>query len=103
MPSSNQDMNTARIRVRLPENARVWFEDRETRQRGGDRVFESPALTPGSEYVYQLKAQWTEDGQAVTRTRTITIHAGDQVNIDFSNLRTTETQGASNQISRVAK
>jgi uncharacterized protein (TIGR03000 family) len=80
----NAELNTALMRVRLPENAELWISDSTTRQRGADRLFESPSLTPGREYVYHLKARWTENGKPVVRTHDVTIHAGDRVNVDLT-------------------
>jgi uncharacterized protein (TIGR03000 family) len=79
--------NAARLHVRLPANADLWIEDGETRQRGVDRLFESPELTPGRDYAFHLKAEWTENGQKVTRTKKVPIHAGDVVHIDFLNAK----------------
>jgi uncharacterized protein (TIGR03000 family) len=83
-PSYYADPNGSRLRVRLPENARLWIEDEPTLQNGRDRLFESPPLTPGKDYAFHLKAEWTENGKQIVRTRTVPIHAGDFVNIDMT-------------------
>jgi len=76
--------NAAHVRVSVPANARLWFQDQETSQRGSERVFYSPPLTPGKEFIYTLKASWTnENGQEVTRSRQVRVHAGDFVNVDL--------------------
>jgi uncharacterized protein (TIGR03000 family) len=49
------------------------------------RLFESPALTPGRDFNYEIKAQWRgADGKAVTRTRTVDVRANAHVNVDFT-------------------
>jgi uncharacterized protein (TIGR03000 family) len=73
----------ARINVRVPADAKVWFEGKETRQQGSTRSFTSPALEPGQEYSYQVKAEWNENGQPVTKSRKVKFHAGDMVNVDM--------------------
>jgi len=81
--NAETDQNAARMRLRVPENARVWFDDTETQQRGMDRDFVSPPLTPGKQYVYQIKAQWQENGQDVTRQKQVTVRAGETLNVDL--------------------
>jgi len=79
------DNNATSIHVRLmvPPDAQVWFEDQQTQQRGMDRLFVSPPMTPGKDYVYHIKAQWMENGQQVNKTKDVTVHAGDWVNVDL--------------------
>jgi uncharacterized protein (TIGR03000 family) len=80
-------MAAARLRIRLPENARLWIEGQPMPQRGAERVYATPQLRLDQDYVYHLKAEWTDNGQPVTRTREFTIHAGDLVNIRFGSER----------------
>ncbi len=68
--------NEARVRVVVPEDAKVWFNDRMTQQSGTVRTFESPALTPGRDFSYDVKAQWRDkDGKDVTQTRHVYVRA----------------------------
>ncbi len=76
--------NAARIRVTVPADAKVWFDNKATQQTGTDRQFESPALTPGHSYSYEVKAQWRDnDGKEVTRTRRVDVSANSNVSVDF--------------------
>lgn len=76
--------NAAAIDVRVPAGSQLWFQDRQTRQKGGVRLFESPPLEPGKTYAYKVKAEWTnEDGEKVERTRTIQVRAGQHVALDL--------------------
>ena len=50
--------NTARVEVRLPADAELWFEGQKTAQTGTDRSFHSPELQPGQDYVYNVRARW---------------------------------------------
>jgi uncharacterized protein (TIGR03000 family) len=86
LPSSNspaQADNRARIRLRVPADADVWFEGVKTRQTGTERYFYSPPLTPGLTYAYEVEARWKEDGKVVRRQRQIVVHAGDSLRIDL--------------------
>jgi len=76
--------DTALLRVNLPADAKLFFGTTEaTLQSGSMRLFRSPSLDPGSNYQYELRARWTENGRTVERTRTVPIHANDVVNVDF--------------------
>jgi uncharacterized protein (TIGR03000 family) len=76
---------TARITVRIAPDAQIWFDDAPTRQTGALREFESPPLTPGMAYTYDIRAQWREGGREVTRSRHISVQAGGRVTVDFRN------------------
>jgi uncharacterized protein (TIGR03000 family) len=74
----------AHMQVVVPADAAVWFNGNPTTQRGEQRIFDSPALIPGRDYQYKIRARWTEDGRAVDQTRTVIVHANAQVGVDFS-------------------
>jgi uncharacterized protein (TIGR03000 family) len=77
--------DTALLRVHLPMDAKLFFGTKEvTGQSGSMRLFRSPSLDRGSNYQYDLRAQWTENGRTVERTRTVPIHANDVVSVDFT-------------------
>jgi uncharacterized protein (TIGR03000 family) len=76
--------NTAHVRVIVPADARVWFGNSATRQTGPVRHFESPELTPGKGYAYEVTARWTEGGKDVTRTRHVDVRANSSATVDFA-------------------
>jgi uncharacterized protein (TIGR03000 family) len=77
--------NVARIRLVVPADAQVWFGNKATKQRGETRQFESPPLTPGREYVYDVTVRWRDkDGQELTRTRQVSVWANSTVSADFT-------------------
>ena len=73
----------AQIDVRLPADAKIWFDDTPTSQTGVLRHFESPPLDSDTDYFYRVTVRWQEGGQVVTRTRKVEVHAGDRLNITF--------------------
>jgi uncharacterized protein (TIGR03000 family) len=77
---------TASILVRLPANAKLWMNDQEmTTVSGPERQFVTPAtLEPGKTYHFDLKSQWEESGQTVTRERGMDFQVGNQVIVDFT-------------------
>jgi len=74
----------ARIEVRVPPDAELWFSGAKTRQTGAVRLFRSPALEPGQWYGYDVKARWTEGGKEVVRSTHVSVAAGVQVGVDFT-------------------
>lgn len=72
------------MNVRLPANARLFIGDNEAaNQSGSNRQFVTPPLEAGHAYQYHMKAQWTENGQTVERTRDVSFQAGDRITVDF--------------------
>jgi uncharacterized protein (TIGR03000 family) len=75
----------AHLMVHVPADAELWFDDHATRQRGADREFHSPPLTPGKSYHYDVRARWTDnDGKPVEVKRTIHVRANDRQELDLT-------------------
>jgi uncharacterized protein (TIGR03000 family) len=77
--------NAAHVRVVVPADAQVWFDGNATKATGPVRRFDSPALTPGRQYTYDVKARWRgADGKEVTQTRHVDVAANADVDVDFT-------------------
>jgi uncharacterized protein (TIGR03000 family) len=75
----------AHFTVKVPADAKVWVNDVETRQAGTSRRFHAPGpLDAGRTYEYVFRAQWAENGQTVTRDRTVRFKAGDDLTVDLT-------------------
>ncbi|MDW8221557.1 MAG: TIGR03000 domain-containing protein [Gemmatales bacterium] len=82
LPTANP---SAEIIIVLPTTeAQVFVEDYEVRTGGSRRVLHSPPLTPGKKYEYTITAAWKSNGQVVRQTRQVTVQAGQQVVVDFT-------------------
>ena len=81
--AGNTVNRAALINVSVPANAEISFEGEETAQTGSFRQFISPPLTHGHEYFYDIEVNWVEDGRKTSRSRRISVHAGDVVNLSF--------------------
>ena len=75
-------------RIQVPVQAKIWFDNQPTVQTGTVREFVAPALTPGREYSYTVRAAWREGDREVARERAVFFRAGDPVNIDFTSMLT---------------
>jgi uncharacterized protein (TIGR03000 family) len=79
--------NQAQFVVRLPADARLVVEDREIPGAGPVRVFVSPPLEPGKEYVYDLVIEMNRNGKVVSDRQTIRFQAGKTANVTFAEPR----------------
>jgi uncharacterized protein (TIGR03000 family) len=77
------DPTAAMLNVRVPTDAVVWLEGNPTKQSGASRLFVSPPLERGHDYTYEVRARWKDNGRDVEETRTLTVHAGDRLNVAF--------------------
>jgi uncharacterized protein (TIGR03000 family) len=82
-PPNSQGNIAAMVEVQVPADAQLWFDGENTSQTGTDRMFRSPPLEPGQNYSYEVKAHWTDNGKDIERTRTVRVHAGERVMVNF--------------------
>ena len=75
--------NAALIAVHVPADAELWFDGTKTSQTSEVRQFQTPALEPGQEYNYTVRARWKDQGREVDQTRKVTVRAGDRLGINF--------------------
>src|SRR5262249_60664467 len=78
-----QPDNRAHITVSVPAEAEVWFEGVKRPATGAVREYQSPPLTPGVQYTYDIRARWKENGQEVTQTQQVEVAAGTHVDVHF--------------------
>jgi uncharacterized protein (TIGR03000 family) len=76
--------NMARVHVRVPADALLWFDGTPTTQRGPERDFTTPELNPEKTYTYEVKARWMQDGQPLERTLKVEVRANKTALVDFS-------------------
>jgi uncharacterized protein (TIGR03000 family) len=80
---SDQPDSNAHVTVNVPADAQVWFDDTPTTSTGATRQFDSPPLTPGGRYSYEIRASWKENGREVTRTQRVEVTAGAHASVSF--------------------
>lgn len=68
--------NIAVIMAHVPDDASIWFDDQATSMKGMVRYFESPPLTPGKHYSYDVRVVWFEEGKWVSQTTKVPVEAG---------------------------
>jgi uncharacterized protein (TIGR03000 family) len=67
----------------VPTSAEVWINGMKTNSTGRIREFQSPPLTSGQRYSYEIQARWSENGREVTQTQKVPITAGAHVIVGF--------------------
>ena len=84
LPPMNQvNWLAAVIEVKMPCYGDLWVDGVPTEQLGTDRLFTSPPLEKGGEYVYVLRARWLENGKTIEQTQDVRVHSGDRVQVFF--------------------
>jgi len=83
-PNVNVPAGAALITVHVQPDAQLWFEDHQTQQQGPFRQFVTPQLDQNQNYSYTVRARWNQNGQPVDRTKKVTVHAGERMNVDFT-------------------
>jgi uncharacterized protein (TIGR03000 family) len=78
-----QQREPATIRVLLPEDARLTFDGESTVSTGASRLFVSPPLSRGREFTYTLRAERMRGDKSVVASKTITVRAGEETQVDL--------------------
>jgi uncharacterized protein (TIGR03000 family) len=96
-PVGDPSDNTAHLTVNVPANARVWFSGVLTTSTGPVREFQSPPLTAGHRYDYEVRARWNENGHEVTQTQHVPVTPGAHVRVDFPTPSGTAAQASTKE------
>lgn len=86
-PKGNEEVSapvSSRVTVTLPSDARLWVENVECPLTSSVRSFNTPALNPNQQYVYNLKVTAIRDGQTVSQTQRVIITPGQEARVDFN-------------------
>jgi len=73
----------ARVVVDLPADAKLYIGDRLSQSTREQRHMDTPKLTPGKTYTYDLRVEMVRDGKPVTETRKVAVKAGEVVRANF--------------------
>jgi uncharacterized protein (TIGR03000 family) len=84
LPPVNQINGLAAlIDIKMPCYGELWVDGVATEQLGTDRLFRSPPLEKGGEYVYILRARWIANGQPIEQSQQVRVHCGERVQVVF--------------------
>lgn len=83
-PMNLENGLAALIDIKMPCFGELWVDNTPTLQLGTDRLFRSPPLQKGGEYIYVLKARWLDgEGKPVEQTQPVHVHCGERVLVVF--------------------
>jgi uncharacterized protein (TIGR03000 family) len=69
------------ITVTLPADASLTVDGHPTHVGSSRRQFTSPPLRPGTEFTYTFRAQLSRDGEIVSASKRLRVHAGQETQI----------------------
>lgn len=82
----------ALIKIKVPDNAVIWFENQKMSQGGDQRIFQSPALEMKKTYFYKVKVSWPTGTGTLAKDfvteQEIAVKAGETTSVDFTPLVT---------------
>jgi uncharacterized protein (TIGR03000 family) len=79
------DPTRATLVVKIPEDAKLFVENRELTKTGAVRRFQSPPLEAGKQYTYTLKAIIEPNNYTtITRIRKVKVEAGKETEVDMT-------------------
>jgi uncharacterized protein (TIGR03000 family) len=82
--TTGEDANSVELVAHMPEDADIWFEGRQMpRKEVMMRQFVSPPLTPGVNYVYDIRVNWAEEGHRAEQALKVRVQAGDIICLDL--------------------
>jgi uncharacterized protein (TIGR03000 family) len=85
---------SAHVTVNVPADTQLWFDGTATTTTGSVRQFDTPSLTPGSKFSYEVRARWNDNGHEVTQTQQVEVRSGARINVSFPVPSTTTEQGS---------
>src|SRR4051812_44232787 len=89
-PLADKKATPALIKVKVPENASVWFENQKMNQPGTTRMFQSPGLEPKKTYYYKVRVAWPTGAGTLAKDfvteQEVAVRAGETTTVDFTPL-----------------
>jgi uncharacterized protein (TIGR03000 family) len=78
--------NKAKLVVELPENAKLFIDDKPMKAASGVRSFNTPELEPGQAYYYLVRVETVRDGKPISETRRVIVRAGQVARANFKDM-----------------
>ncbi len=75
--------NSTVLNLRVPDDAKVYINDYQTKTEGASRRYVSRNLNSGHDYYYHIKAVVVRDGKELVRNQMVTIKAGHSESVEF--------------------
>ena len=82
-PAYGARRNHVTLAVTVPDGAKIFVNDSQTRSRGTLRRYVSRGLQPGRVYTYKVRAEYQRNGQPVTETKMARLSVGATAHLVF--------------------
>jgi uncharacterized protein (TIGR03000 family) len=90
-PEETSEPAPAHVVVKLPEDARLFVDDKDCPLTSATRSFDTPLLKPGQIYYYTVRAEVTRAGRPITESKRVTLRAGEESVVEFIDLGFVQT------------
>jgi uncharacterized protein (TIGR03000 family) len=81
-----QEQARARVRIDVPEDAKLYVDGQLMKTASARRVYQTPALTPGRAYFYDVRVELERNGQLLTESQRVVVRAGEESSASFATL-----------------
>jgi len=87
LPKPKEDKDdVSTVVIKAPADVRLTVDGQPLTLNRTTQTFETPTLKVGHTYSYVFRAEGTLDGKAIVREQTVTVHAGEAAQVDFSKI-----------------
>jgi uncharacterized protein (TIGR03000 family) len=91
--TSGDEANRVELVTHMPADGDIWFEDAQMpRKNVKMREFISPPLTPGKNYVYNVRVNWAEEGHRAEQSLKVPVQAGEVLCLDLRPVENKDVQ-----------
>jgi uncharacterized protein (TIGR03000 family) len=92
--TSKKDENQVRaiVRIEIPAGGKLFVDGNFINVAPGTSLFQTPALARGETYYYDIRIEVDRQGAIQSEERRVIIRSGEDIAVNFPNLRPTATQ-----------
>lgn len=85
-PAPAPDGAAAKLQIEVPEDTRIFVDDRAITVAAGQRTFNTPSLDRNTAYYYIVRAETVIDGKPQVETKQVVVRAGQTSEVAFPRL-----------------
>jgi uncharacterized protein (TIGR03000 family) len=82
-PDTAGEADSAKLNVRVPQDAKIVINDYETSSKGVERSYVSRGLQEGLDYEFEVRAEVIRDGRTLTKSKLVRLQANGTADIAF--------------------
>ena len=86
LPKKKGEQARAKVRIEIPADAKLYVDGILMKTTSDVRLFQTPDLTSGMTYVYELRAELVRNNQTFTESQRLVVRPGEQFSASFAGL-----------------